>query len=468
MTDDLTRPSAAPALPNWTLPALLLLALALRLVAARGDLWLDEVWSLDLAATVHSALDVFDGLHHDNNHYLNTLWLWLAGPDAAVLVQRLPAILGGAWAVQLAWSFGERSDRFVAFGAALAVAVGYVAVHYGSEARGYGLLWPATIAAALLAQDLARNPDRRTAIGLAASLAFALLAHLTAVFLFAGVALWLGREGLRATQRATLVVNGLVALVPPTLLLGFLWWVDLSRLQVGGAPPSSLAGTARDALALIGGGFPYDRWVTGYALLAGGTLLWVLYRDRAGRGLHWMLAGSLIAALVAMLGPTEILPRYFMVPLILAHLALGRGLATAFAAGGGARRLGVGLAALLLAGNLWADWRLIVGTRGHYVEALAHIAAVDSRPAVTIGGDHDVRVGKVVDSVLRRRHLDRLHYSAGFLKTQAPVDWVILNSASRVTSADDELKVFGHPYKLDGIFPAEGASGMSWVLYRRM
>lgn len=468
MTDDLTRPSAAPALPNWTLPALLLAALALRLVAARGDLWLDEVWSLDLAATVHSALDVFDGIHHDNNHYLNTLWLWLAGPDAAVLVQRLPAIVAGAWGVQLAWKFGERSSTHAALGCAAAVAVGYVAVHYGSEARGYGVLWPATIASALLAQDLTRSPNRRTAIGLAASLALALLAHLTAVFLIAGVALWLTREWLRTKQPAALVGSGLVALVPPVLLLGFLWWVDLSRLTVGGAPPSSLVGTARDALAYVSGGFTYDRWVTGYALLAGAAVLWALFLDPAERSLHWMLAGSLIAALIVMLGPTEILPRYFMVPLILAHLALGRGLAAGVALEGNPRRLSIGFAALLLIGNLWADWRLIVGTRGHYVEALAHIAAVDSRPSVTIGGDHDVRVGKVVDAIVRRRHLDRLHYSAGFLKTQAPVDWVILNSPSLVTSADDELKVFGHPYKMDGIFPAEGASGMSWVLYRRM
>ncbi len=468
MTDDLQRPNAAPALPDWLFPAVLLLALALRLVAARGDLWLDELWSLDFAASVHSVFDVFDGIHHDNNHYLNTLWLWLAGPDAAVLVQRLPAIVAGAWAVQLAWKFGERSNGAAALGCGLAVAVGYVAVHYGSEARGYGVLWPATIAAVLLAQDLARDPSRRTAVGLAASLALALLAHLTAVFLIAGVALLLMREWLRTKQPAALIGSGLVALIPPVALLGFLWWVDLSRLAVGGAPPSSLVGTARDALAYLGGGFSYDRWVTGYALLAGGALAWSLFLDHQERGLHWILAGSLVAALIAMAGPTEILPRYFMVPLIIVHLALGRGLAAGVALEGNPRRLSVGFAVLLLVGNLWADWRLIVGTRGHYVEALAHIAAVDSRPAVTIGGDHDVRVGKVVDAIVRRRHFDRLRYTAGFLKTQAPVDWVILNSPSLVTSADDELKVFGHPYKLDGIFPAEGASGMSWVLYRRM
>jgi len=44
------------------------LALAVRLPAAHHDLWLDEIWSMRMAATLSHVGDVFT-LHHDNNHY---------------------------------------------------------------------------------------------------------------------------------------------------------------------------------------------------------------------------------------------------------------------------------------------------------------------------------------------------------------------------------------------------------------
>ena len=59
-----------------------LFATALRVAVIDNDLWLDEVWSVQHAASVESPAEIFFSLHHDNNHHLNTLWLWLCGPDA--------------------------------------------------------------------------------------------------------------------------------------------------------------------------------------------------------------------------------------------------------------------------------------------------------------------------------------------------------------------------------------------------
>jgi uncharacterized membrane protein len=117
--------------------ALVLAAAIVRVLGARGDLWLDEIWSMELARVAGSAVGVFTQLHHDNNHHLNTLWLVLVGYDAGPVAVRLLAILAGTAMVAVA-ALGGGRDRALALGWSFLLAFSCVLVHYGSEARGYG------------------------------------------------------------------------------------------------------------------------------------------------------------------------------------------------------------------------------------------------------------------------------------------------------------------------------------------
>ena len=56
--------------------ALLGVAAILRIAAANGDLWFDEIMSLLLADQCEHWYHVFTGTFYDNNHYLNSLWLY--------------------------------------------------------------------------------------------------------------------------------------------------------------------------------------------------------------------------------------------------------------------------------------------------------------------------------------------------------------------------------------------------------
>ena len=73
---------------------ILLMALAaligciLRVLAVHGELWLDEAWSVLLVQDVGSPLALATEVRHDNNHLLNSLWLWLVGPRAIPEWQR--------------------------------------------------------------------------------------------------------------------------------------------------------------------------------------------------------------------------------------------------------------------------------------------------------------------------------------------------------------------------------------------
>src|SRR6185436_17670860 len=85
-------------------------AAVLRLAAARGNLWLDEIWTLYLLGTIEAPLQIVTTLTHDNNHILNSCCAWWlrGGADAAL---RVPAVVAGTLGVAVAAAFaGLRDD----------------------------------------------------------------------------------------------------------------------------------------------------------------------------------------------------------------------------------------------------------------------------------------------------------------------------------------------------------------------
>ena len=68
---------------------------ALRLPGLWSDFWLDEIWTWRLAGGLGSALEVFTGIHHSNNHHLNTLFVYWLGETAHWAAYRVPALLLG-------------------------------------------------------------------------------------------------------------------------------------------------------------------------------------------------------------------------------------------------------------------------------------------------------------------------------------------------------------------------------------
>ncbi|WP_296715137.1 hypothetical protein [Rhodoblastus sp.] len=125
---------------RWILGLLIALGLVLRMLGARGDLWVDEIWTLALVAPLKNGFEVFWNISHDNNHFLNSLWMFQWGQDASSLLYRLPSILCGVASVAVAARIGSRDSPAAGLIAAFLVAVAFPFVNYGSEARGYGAL----------------------------------------------------------------------------------------------------------------------------------------------------------------------------------------------------------------------------------------------------------------------------------------------------------------------------------------
>jgi hypothetical protein len=140
---------------------------ALRLACLHNDLWLDEIWSLQLAGLVHSPLQLLTRLQSENNHPLNSLWLFLLGPTAPEWAYRLLSWATGSAAVWLAGLLAQRQFRRMhpadAEGGAEAAGLitvllfggSYLLVLYSSEARGYA---PALCFSLLAGYALLRAP----------------------------------------------------------------------------------------------------------------------------------------------------------------------------------------------------------------------------------------------------------------------------------------------------------------------
>jgi uncharacterized membrane protein len=145
------RSPAAVGRGPWLLAAagIVVVAGTVSLLAIFNDLWLDEIWSLDKARHLTSPWAAVTELHHDNNHILNTLVMYLWPNASPEWLYRLPAWLSGVAAVVLAGLIGRRQAGSPLGGLIAMVLMGgsYLMVHYASEARGYAM----AIAVGLLA-----------------------------------------------------------------------------------------------------------------------------------------------------------------------------------------------------------------------------------------------------------------------------------------------------------------------------
>src|SRR5262245_21003734 len=84
-------------MPWATLVVVIVLAALVRLLAARGDLWLDEIFTVNLVRNASSPLAILTELRHENNHVLNTFFVYLLRPLDSDYIYRLPA-----WAASVA------------------------------------------------------------------------------------------------------------------------------------------------------------------------------------------------------------------------------------------------------------------------------------------------------------------------------------------------------------------------------
>ncbi len=461
-----------------------LLGCLLRAAASTGALGLDEAWSLRLVAQLHGFGEIFWSLSHDNNHVLNSAWLYVLGQDSPIWLYRMPAVILGTLTVpalaRLCWRKGPAAGVI----AAVLGAVALPFVDFGSEARGYAGLVLATVLAldesdraidAAVSGDRARC--RRASWRLGAAVGIGALSHLTmaypvAVLGLTGVArLWTRtgrmRQAFAATARifwpaAVLSLPALTALMAGILVRG--------RFIIGDAAPFSLDTLFKGygGMMLLMSGLSDD--APGLLGVAGAlALLAVVARHRLVAPRSVVLG---IAALVVLPGviaaarlPNVGYSRYFSVCGVVLLAVLAEALGTVWNAGPAGRRRAAVAVSMMATGSLLLDGLAIGTGRGGFGQTLDIMRA---EGGVRYATDRPVMADLLLGGAARGEGVAPVPVpEAAFCA--APPDWYI--AVGTFDARPDGAVTHGAGcrviYKMREPFAASPLSGTQSTLYRK-
>lgn len=446
------------------------LGLALRLTGARGDLWLDEIWSLSLLRDVTSLDQIFWRINHDNNHFLNSVYLYFVGPDAGSVAQRGLSIALGTMTPLAAAFATARSGPRTQIATALLFAVSYPMVQYGSEARGYvGLVLFTLLAVALLE----RRMEGRGGLAFALVVLAGLLSHMTMVGTIAILVAWAAWQTWDQTKSLAGIDRRIGSVFAPAfysvmpLMIVVIAGASLFGFAVGGYAEFTMASFAEGYGGMIRALLGFPDWIGNWPAIAGAVLaVTVTARmvDDPRSSLYIIGIVGLPLAMMAAHLPNLVFPRYFLVSgtllLLWAGEMIGRGLEAR-----GARRAGACLAlAAVLAGNGLSLRTFMEHGRGAYAGPVAMMVAEGD---TTYGTNHVLRTAMVVDHFARG-----LPHSATAVATPSEMcmarpQWFILDSdnpAPETLSPDRNCDL---RYRQVAAYDYWGLSGIRWVLYRR-
>ena len=452
--------------------AIVLGAAAVRVPGLFSDFWLDEIWSLDNALAAASWTDIFR-IRFDNNHHLNSLYLWLIGDGAPLPVYRLPAFAAGIASVVAARALAAREGRFPAIVTCVTFSLSYLLVYYSSEARGYALVVLFSLAGWLVVQRHAERPSKGHILVLAACAVLGVMAHRTFVLFLVGAYVWFDVHAQRRypIRQATRLTWSLFALPAVIVAVGV---IALRNTTVGGGPAYWIWNIyAKTASTLVGGPASGTlMWIV--AAIVAGLFVAALVQDiRAGDD-RWIFYGTTVVIVPVILGlfgrPETVSPRYLIVPAAFALLSIsisvGRGLEKT-----GRIRLLALVSTALLVGLGLTHFRPI--NRGQYRSAIGEmLAATTSEPVTVASGDrfggHAFRTTMVLN-FYRRRMTDgpRVSYIDANRYPTSGAEWMIVESPDPESASPVYRDRFGRNFRLQQEYLASEISGVTWHLYRR-
>lgn len=229
------------------LASILLFGIALRIRMSFDALQVDELWSLGLTMYVHRILDVFTAIHHDNNHYLNTLWLWFLGPGQPFVLYRIPSLVSGGLLLCILSIAAARVKPV--FGIILAVILSFspLLISLSAQARGFMPMLLFGLLSVLCLQQYLRHRRWRDAalFGLCAIIAF--LWQLLYACLFTALFIWATWDLLERENPRRALGHLAALFFLPALFFFILYVTNLREFTLGGmtvtlSPADALAG----------------------------------------------------------------------------------------------------------------------------------------------------------------------------------------------------------------------------------
>lgn len=457
----------------WFTALLLLLASIVRVLGGLNDMWLDEVWALRTAREVASPWAVFTSLHHEINHYLNTLWQYFTQAAATPLVHRLLSLAAGIGSVVMAGVIGLRRGRAEGIFAVVLIGFSYLLVLYASGARGYST-------AVFLALGLyyAFIRYRETGNGWFAAVfsicgVLGLASHLTFAGVLGATATCSLDRTARAGWKGHAFLKEVVALYAlPLVFLAGLYFVDIQYIKEGGGSSTSLLNSFGAAMAWGVGTFdvaPAKIGACGVALSGFAAAMWVIGREEKIFFLGAVLLFPTLLVLVR--GSDTIYARHFLLSVVFLLLALSYLLGAMFRRGPRERTLALVFVALFLTINAYNIGRLFRYGRGDLQGAIRYMAQHGSnRAEVSICGSQDFRVVEILKFYGRKNCGGKniVYFKHGSWPRRGAEFLVVPREASNppIPPAAKVVDGLGNEFRFVRVFPAAPLSGMHWFIYK--
>ena len=458
---------------------------------ALGDLWLDEIWTLALLEPVKSFGGIIWDIRHDNNHILNSMYLYAVGPDAPPIVMRGLSMVCGIASIAAAGLVLSRNTAVVALTAMLLFATSYPIIHYASEARGYAGLVLFSLLALVFLQREFDQPHRINRYALAIALGLGALSHLTVLLGAVAFGVWtLWIFWRRTGSLRQTIVRSFITLFPAicsaalvtvvtlysALRYGFVMNVRTvpNGFAVGGINPFDFAGFVNGYGRLLGLLVGVPDGVPAWVCLGGAAILIALaaylwrHRDNPIFSLYVISIVILPTVLLAARPANSGFARYLLFSGTMFLLFVADMASFAWQKSGPLRAIAVIAVPAVLAGNAVSLAHFFKDRRGHYSEVVGEMA---KSGRIIYGADHAFRTPMVIGYYAKKLGI-RASYVGLSNWCTTPPDWLVIENPK------NPILAFKQPtvtlpgcvlrFSQTGTYPSWGLSGMKWVQYHRV
>jgi len=473
-----TKGPAGAAFKAALLPAAFIAAFgAVRLLASLNDFYIDEIWSFYFTLRMDSVFDAFM-IDHDNNHILNTAYMYLAGgkpgwafgrPEFIRL--RLLSVLSGTVSLWLIWLIARERSRMEAFIAVALAGLSYPLVIYSSEARGYAPAILFSLLSFIITGAYLRKPRAFLLPLLWMSVAIGFLFHSSFIYVYLALGIWTliekaGEKGVAGALRGNIKLHAVPLAIAAALYIFF-----LRGMVIGGGAEGTLWGELQMMAGMLTGLPGKGAWgpvaTAAVLLLSVAGLLALRGRGKGPVAFYLSVVFITPAATLAAMKPELIYFRYFLVIFPFIYLLAAASLASLYRRPGWGRPAFMAVMAVFILLNLASLWRFAIDGRGHYYDALKYMVDNSPEEEILIGSDHDFR--NKITVIFYAAYFDKRHISYVDRNKRGanPPGWMIFHSLDVNYRPKERIYDSGLAYDLKRGYRYAGVSGWSWFIYRR-
>lgn len=457
-------------------------AVLIRFYFAVGDLWLDEVWSIVNITKISSFGEIFTAINSYNNHFLNSIFIYVLGPDAPMMLYRLPAVIGSVMSLVFVFLIARKDGQVNALIALTLAGFSYFFIMLSSESRGYGLLMGFAYGALYYAIKIFGENDRQSKniFILWGFIVLGFLSHLTFLHFLNGLIVWsvykLSKEDTGMKEKAIIFIK---VYGTPILFLVFFYFFAIRGIVYEDGPVRPFIPTIHKLFHYVFG-FPLHTFFQYPSILIVSVLTFFgiyLYKKTSGPIWLFFVTVMFLSPMIVFMTVFKVsvfAPRHFFMNIIFVPLLFSRVLSWLFLKDQACKVFVLCIIGLFLCAQAAQCMRFSKYKRGTYTRALEYIVKVSGEKDVTLASDHDFRNMFLIRFYKPRvEGAQRIHYVRYTPEKGVVPDFFLVHDFDSRFFPEHMTVNIGtenYTYELMKVFryDAKGMSGYDWYVYKKL